>query len=114
MSQTYTREYLQSLPAKHRLEQIHQAVNGLYRQVIDAATRGNAFHMIDVKQYTPEYRKQNGVHCHPPPAYLVTVDDLVEGFKERFPGCYVEYVVTWEDVRPGVREQKSGILVKWS
>ncbi len=111
---TFSREYLQSLPAKHRAEQIQGAVNGLYRQVIDAATRGNAFHIVDVKQYTPEFQKKYGAHCHPPPAYIVTIDDLVEGFKERFPGCHVEYVITWEDTRPGIREQKNGILVNWS
>jgi len=114
MNTTFTREYLQSLPAKHRTEQIWQAVNSLYHTVVDAATRGKAFHIVDVKQFTPEFRKKYGVHSNPPPAYVVTVDDLVEGFIAKFPGCRVEYVEMWEDVRPGVREQKNGILVNWS
>jgi hypothetical protein len=114
MNQTFTRECLQSLPAKHRSERIRDAVNNLYHTVIDAATRGKAFHMVDVKQFTPEFKKKYGTHCHPPPAYVVTIEDLVEGFKEKFPRCHVEYVEMWEDVRPGVREQKNGILVNWS
>ena len=115
---TMSREQLQQLPAKHRMEAIHSVVNQYSQQVVNAATAGKAFHLVDLATYFKQFRSGGGefkVTCHTyPPPYIPTADDLVEGFKEKFPGCRVEYTETWEDVRPGVKEQKSGLLVDWS
>jgi hypothetical protein len=46
--------------------------------------------------------------------YTPTPEDFIEGFKSMFPGCRVEYTDTWEETRPGVREQKKFILIDWS
>lgn len=109
---TFSREQLQSLPAKHRADAIDSVVNQYYRQVVNAATAGKAFHLVDLANY---FNPRGCAACHTyPPAYIPTKEDLVEGFKKRFPGCRVEYTETWEDVRPGVKEQRSGILVDWS
>lgn len=109
--QTFSRDYLRTLPEKRRRDAIEQAVQGLYSQVIQAATSGKMFHIIDIGHI--EKMRTVRPHCHPPP-YIPTNDELVEGFKAKFPDCHVEYAEIWEDVRPGVREQKSGILVDWS
>lgn len=110
---TYTRAQLQDLPEKRRRDAIRNAMPALRQQVIAAATEGTTFHIVDISQFT---KFQNGgfkVHSHPKP-YIPTVEDLVEGVKATFPDCRVEYTEMWEDVRPGVREQKKGILVDWS
>ncbi len=107
---TFSREYLRDLPEKRRRDAIEQAVQGLHNQVIQAATFGKMFHIVDIGHLA---KMRGGFKCHPPP-YIPTNDDLVEGFKAKFPDCRVEYTEMWEDVRPGVREQKSGILVDWS
>ncbi len=112
---TYPADYLQSLPAKQRRDAIRSAVDNLCQPVLAAATSGKAFHLVNVSQYVRDPSKRNGpaVNSYPPP-YIVTIDDLLEGFRDKFPGCKVEYTETWEDVRPGVREQRSGILIDWS
>jgi len=104
---TYSAEHLQSLPEKHRKGIIRDAVDHLYRPVLVAATAGKTSHIVNIDQYL---RKP---HTYQPP-YIVTLDDLLEGFRDKFPGCRVEYTETWEDVRPGVREQRTGILIDWS
>ena len=108
---TFSRNYLRDLPEKRRRDAIEQAVQGLHNQVIHAATYGKMFHVVDighiVKCRSINYRDQSQ-------PYIPTNDDLVEGFKAKFPDCRVEYAEMWEDVRPGVREQKIGILVDWS
>lgn len=107
---TFPREYLQSLPAVHRDRTISSVVQQYQQEVVNAATAGKVFHLVNVSRHL-----KGMVTSHSyPPAYQVTADDLVEGFKKTFPGCHVEYVDTWEDVRPGVKEQRSGILVNWS
>jgi hypothetical protein len=58
-----------------------------------------------------KHRGQSGM---PYMGYTPTPEDFIEGFKSMFPGCRVEYTDTWEETRPGVREQKRFILIDWS
>lgn len=112
---TFPREYLQSLPAQHRQRAIDHVMNQLTPQIITAATSGKAFHVVNINQYIQGPPKNScGTQCGGIPPYYVTKDDLVEEFKKKFPECLVEYVEMWEDTRPGIREQKNGILVNWS
>ncbi len=100
---TYSAEHLQSLPAKQRREAVRYAVDNLYQPVLTAATAGKTSCLVKVGDYLKRIA----------PA-IITIDELLEGFRDKFPGCKVEYTDTWEDVRPGVREQRSGILIDWS
>jgi hypothetical protein len=113
---TFSREYLQSLPVLHRDRTINSVIQQYENEVVSAATAGKAFHLVNVSRHLGTSNQRRGMLGHHtyPPAYQVTADDLVEGFKKKFPGCRVEYTETWEDVRPGVKEQRSGILVDWS
>lgn len=108
---TFTRAELRDLPEKRRRDAIRQAMPNLRAQVIQAATDGKVFHLVDLREFNR--MRTNGVHCHPAP-YIPTDKDLVEGFKATFPDCKVEYTEMWEDTQPGVRQQKKGILVDWS
>ncbi len=108
---TYSRDYLRDLPAKRRRDAITNAVNHLQGQVIEAATYGKAFYVVDLTHYE---KMRNGGACQHPSMYIPTNDDLIEGFANRFPDCRVEYTEIWEDVRPGVRQQRKGILIDWS
>ena len=103
-----TREYLLSLPDKIRWEAIAQAIQTLSPQVTHAASCGKTYTLIPIPTYC-----NSGVKSYPP-QYIPTVTDLVQGFKLKFPDCHVEYTETWEDVRPGVKEQKKGIKIDWS
>ena len=108
---TYSREYLRDLPAKRRREAISNAVINLQSEVIQSATCGNSFYIVDLSHF--ENTRNKGVRSYPP-SYIPTKDDLIEGFRNKFPDCKVEYTEMWEDVRPGVRQQKKGILIDWS
>ncbi len=108
---TYSAEHLQSLPAKQRRDAIRCAVDHLYQPVLTAATAGKTSYLVNVGEYLKKIA--SGAQTYPPP-YVITIDDLLEGFRNKFPGCKVDYTEAWEDVRPGVREQRSGILIDWS
>lgn len=108
---TFTRAQLQYLPEKRRRDAICNSMGVLSNQVIQAATSGKMFHIVDLCDFNR--LRTNGVRCHPP-QYIPTDEDLVEGFKATFPDCKVEYTETWEDTQPGLRKQKKGILVDWS
>ena len=103
-----TREYLLSLPDKIRWDAIAQAIQNLSPQVTQAASSGKMSALIPIPTYCNSFVKSH------PSQYIPNVYDLVEGFKLKFPDCRVEYTETWEEVRPGVKEQKKGILVDWS
>lgn len=107
----HSRDYLRSLPEQRRRDAITQTVRSFEGQIIQAANFGKTSHLVDLKQY--DKMRKSGVSCNPPP-YIPSNEDLLEGFKIMFPDCRVEYAETWEDVRPGVREQKKGILIDWS
>lgn len=110
---TYTRAQLQDLPEKRRRDAIRNAMPSLRQQVVAAATEGKTSCIVDISHFVKLQNGGFGVHSHPKP-YIPTVEDLVEGLDETFPDSKVEYTETWTDVRPGVREQKKGILVDWS
>ena len=100
---TYSVDYLQSLPDKQHRDAIRFAVDQLFPPVLVAATAGKTSCLVNVGDYLKQIAPTT-----------ITVDDLLEGFRDKFPGCKVDYTETWEDVRPGVREQRSGILIDWT
>jgi hypothetical protein len=107
---TFSREQLQALPEKNRLNAIENFVNNFHVEITTAATGGKTFYIIDSK-YFPSSR--NGVHTWPPP-YIPTTEDMIQGFKTKYIGCKVEYTEVWEETQPGVKTQKKGILIDWS
>jgi hypothetical protein len=109
---TFSREQLQELPEKHRISKILREVNFISKAIVEYATAGKKCYMVDVAQYTKPLtanRVNNELV-----GYTITVEDLIEGLKSKFPGCFVEYTEIWEDTKPGVRQQKTGILIDWS
>ncbi len=109
---TFSREYLQELPEKHRISTIMNEVAFLSQPIVQYATAGRKSYMVDVGKYTKPLVMNTSIHELV--GYKVTIEDLVEGFKSRFPGCRVEYTEIWEDTKPGIKQQKSGILIDWS
>lgn len=109
---TFTREQLQDLPDKRRRDAIRNVMPSLRQQVVTAATEGKTSCIVDLIQFT-RLLNSNFSGISPKP-YIPTFEDLYEGLVATFPDCKVEYTEKWEDVRPGVREQKEGILVDWS
>jgi hypothetical protein len=107
---TFSREELQELPEKHRLDAITRAVEQFHYAVISAAKAGKKNYLVDMKHMPIN---QSGVRTFPP-EYIPTADDMIQGFKIKFPGCDVSYTEVWEETKPGVKTQKKGILIDWS
>jgi hypothetical protein len=106
---TVSRSELQSVPAKRRLEAIQRYIdNNIQHPVYNAAAAGKTSFLYVMPP-------NSGLHVKSyPPMYEVTPNDLVEGCTAKFPGCTVTYSEEWVDVRPGVREHRSGIRIDWS
>jgi hypothetical protein len=106
MNQTFSRADLQTLPAKHRAEMVANIVNNQVHEILSLARNGSTSYLF--KSFTHD--RNSGVKYQ----FTPTTEELVEGFKTKFPGCSVEYTETWEEVRPGVKEQRRGIKIDWS
>jgi hypothetical protein len=104
---TLSRAQLQDLPAKRRRQAIVAYCDQLHGAVNEAATLGKTSYL-----HTPNTRG-GSMQCHPPP-YIPTPEDIVEGLKLKFPDCAITLFNDWVDVRPGIREQRSGYLIDWS
>ncbi len=104
---TLSRAQLQDLPAKRRRQAIVNYCDQLYGPVNEAATLGKTSYL-----HTPNTRG-GSMQCHPPP-YIPTPEDIVEGLKLKFPDCTITVFDDWVDVRPGVRERRTGYLIDWS
>lgn len=105
-----SREYLRGLPEKTRLDNIKNIVQSYHTDIMRQASYGKSTYLVESKTYAP----QRGCAGTWPPPFIPTTDDMIEGFKLKFPDCRVEYVETWEETQPGVRTQKKGILIDWS
>ena len=100
---THSRASLQAAPAERRLAAIRHFIDDNHNKtgiaVQNAAALGKTSYLFALSI---------------PPHFTLTSADILEGLKAKFPGCDVELHEEWVDVRPGVREHRSGILIDWS
>ena len=110
--ETFSREFLAGVYEKHRAETrlntIQRFVEQMCAQVVQSAMLGKTRHMIEVRNeratgWTGEQ-------------YVPTNEDLIEGFRAKFPGCNVQYEESWVTLprTPNQMHKKSGIIVDWS
>ena len=105
---TFSRAQLQAIPATRRLEAITRYVDFHLGVVVQtAAAAGKTSYLFVVP-------KARACVATTPPPYQLTADDLLEGIRAKFPDCDVDFDEEWVDVRPGVREHRSGIKIDWS
>jgi hypothetical protein len=105
---TYSREQLQGMQAKYRKECLFQYIDqNVSMNIINSAKQGK-------KEFF--WIRQNTNSCmvqHPaPPSF--TNEELISALLEKFPGTHIEYQETWLETRPGMKEEKKGILIDWS
>ena len=107
---TLSRAQLQDLPDKRRRQAIVDYCDRLYGPVHEAATSGKSsyLHVLQTTDARSSFVKSN------PGIYFPTPEEIIEGLKLKFPGCGVTLFDDWVDVRPGVREQRKGIIIVWS
>ena len=105
--QTYSREYLQSIPEKRKQEQIDDIVQSFINELRTAAAVGGTSY-----RYVRPSRDSCAMSYPPPP--VLNNDDLIAGFQERFPGCKVFYEEVWVATGPNTQNLKKGIVIDWS
>lgn len=109
MEKTYSREFLQAERSRFHEEIRQKAIQQYVRQtemlILGAAREGKT-------QYTVDTTAGNLLYGN----YMLTTDDLVQGYSAKFPGCKVEYGETWEPSprNPNQMNKKSGIVIDWS
>jgi len=90
--QTYSREYLQSVPQQKKKEQIDKIVQEIIGDIHIAAAVGGT---------TYRYVRESSELTEP---------EIVAGFFERFPGCKVYY----EEAVDHTKRLKKSIVIDWS
>jgi len=107
-TQTFSRAKLQAIPEERRLKAIVTYIDhNVHGLVLNAAACGKTSYLYVMP-------KPNSMGRPLPPAYEVTLADVIEGASAKFPGCKVGFSDEWVDVRPGVREHREGVLIDWS
>jgi hypothetical protein len=104
----YSRTDLQGYREKIKRESLVNSIEYTFTTaVLQSAQQGKTSYFWEKPS------RDSGVKTWPPPP-VITDEDIVSALKEKFPDTTVEYQETWLDVRPGVKEQKKGILIDWS
>jgi hypothetical protein len=97
--QTYSREYLQSIPQQRKQDEIDRIVNKFKTQIFTAAAAGFTSY-----RYVRDAR----------PVVVLTDAEIIAGFFERFPGCKVYYEDVWVESGKDTKTLKKGIVIDWS
>lgn len=103
---TLSRAQLQDAPDKRRRQAIVNYCDQLYQPVLEAANLGKTSYL-----HTPLKGTTAGCYPH---SYIPTPEDIMEGLNLKFPDCKITLFDDWVDVRPGVRERRTGYLIDWS
>jgi hypothetical protein len=107
-----SRSQLQAVPAQRRLAAIEDYISRhIYQAVYGTAASGKSSYLYPLPKTT---EKQRQINTPSPLEYVVTPNDMMEGLQTTFPDCKIAYSEEWVDVRPGVRELRTGILIDWS
>ena len=111
MQKQYTAEYLNSLPALKRAEEIGKFVDWIVHRIVNAAEHGYTAFRYEESVYQGHFLKGRALT---PFDLNPTMLELAIVFQTRFPDSRIDIQDDWVDVRPGVREQKRGILIDWT
>lgn len=143
---SYSREFLQNIPKQRRNETINQIVHSFINELQNAASSEKSSYLYEIPlscyitriPYIPGHsvpaqinpligRHNKNVDTSTPPTWqyqptypILTLDDVVEGIKNKFPDCKVTYEETWvEDISRQNTGQitktlKKGIIIDWS
>lgn len=113
-SSTITREELQDAPRRRKIAHLQTIVDQRLN-LQTAAALGKTSYLWEVNA---EQIMREMTFGSPPPT--VTLDEIVEAVRAKYPGCTVGKVEEWVDVpnrqpgQPPTRTLKSGIKIDWS
>jgi hypothetical protein len=120
----YSREFLRGAPdAKRReeercrREQVDYAVTQISKLILKDAEMGKTEWELNLGQLRNGSMRGPFGHLSQELRPLRTSEfddeEIVEGFRRKFPDCDVTISQDWVDVRPGARELQTRVTVSW-
>ena len=110
MNPVFSREMLRSIPEQKRQTAINNLIQNQYHaSIINEATSGSLTCILDLEPYLERVSRKTPQSTE----YVPTIEDIVEGLKQKYPGCLVTYVEGWV-TSSGVKHFRKRILVDWS
>jgi hypothetical protein len=113
MDTVFNRFYLQSLPQKKKQELMDGIINGFSQELLSHAEQGKTSYMYET-QRLDIYNNGRRIGSGGPPLIKLSLDDLADRIKQRFPDCIISYQETWIDQNINTRFLKKGIVIDWS
>jgi hypothetical protein len=135
----YSREFLQNIPDQRKQATIDQIVQSFIQSLQDIASSGKTSyfyefpiscyqirtHYITGQAVSPYKRPNVAATIIPTWQYqhnypVLSLEDVIEGLKKKFPDCKVSYEETWiEDISQQTvgkitKTMKKGITIDWS
>jgi hypothetical protein len=113
----YSREFLRGAPdAKRReeercrREQVDCAINQASKLILKDAEMGKTEWELNLGQPKNRALPQELRHLT---MSGFKDEEIVEGFRRKFPDCDVTMSQDWVDIRPGTRELQTRVTVSW-
>ena len=113
-SKTISRASLKGLPEQQKMGQIDAIVNAISGKIQIIATSGKTSYMYELGINKVAQEEVDITFNQPYRMTLITNDELIAGFKRKFPDCDISYKEAWIEVKPNNKVLKKGILIDWS
>lgn len=141
-TQIYSREYLQSIPEKRKQSTIDNIAASFINELQSIAGAGKSSYLYEIPPECHQIRipyvpgnaipaqtmhKHRNVDNSIPPTWqyqptwpILTLEDVVQGLKKKFPDCKVSYEETWiedssrQHMGTITKKLKKGIMIDWS
>ena len=120
---TYSREFLQSLPEKKKYQEIKVMISTFSQLLLQNAENGQTsyfFDMSNIRRISPsdintkQGGKQGGGIYNPIPATTMANEEIAQRFQAAFPDCSVKYDEQWVETNASTKVFKRGITIDWS
>jgi len=117
---TYSREYLQSLPEKKKREEVDAIIRGFITTLRRGAELGETSYFFDmsnmrkVAHSDPRQKRQTITYDQQSQSTTMTNEEIAERFQAAFPGCSVKYDEQWVETNASTKVFKRGITIEWS
>jgi len=102
-SNPISRAFLQGMQEATKQRCIDGIIDRAVSYIKEQANSGKTSYMYDPLENIERYKQLS-----------ITIDQVVDAFKRKFPDCDVSYEEIWNEVKPGNKILKKGIVIDWS
>lgn len=107
-----SRAFMQGYQKLYNDESVDCFVDSFLTAILDCAKAGQSEWSFNLGKHRELQRKHHSmIQSY---VYVASNEDLLAGFKRRFPDCDVTIKDIWADVKTGVRELQTRLTVSWA